>query len=201
MNDCTKEPLRILVVEDILDLRTMFVTSLQRTFPDVEVTGTENLTNARKALAHTSYDAIITDCGFPLDTEQVRQSRNRNGIILISEIRNGQYGPQNAAIPIAFNSAELTQEKRIAALRCGGNTKCFTKGSYYGVLTKGRIDTNFTERTVAGATTDWLKSELTEEKISERRSALNTNFDTAPHRAKGFSLKLPFKRDISTQRG
>jgi hypothetical protein len=94
---------------------------------------------------------------------------NRNGPLLISEIRKGRYGKVNAAAPIAFNSAEITAEKEEAATRHGGNTKAFKKGSLYGGLTVGTSADNFTVASVATPTTEWLETELTEEKLEQRR--------------------------------
>lgn len=164
-----EKPISILVVDDIAHLRQLFRQSLESRFPEAEVTDAANLKEARAALKAKSFDAIITDCGFPLDKEAVREHGNRNGPLLISEIRRGMYGKVNAAAPIAFNSAEITADKEEAAIRHGGNTKAFKKGSLYGGLTVGTAADNFTVDSVATQTTNWLESELNEEKVEQRR--------------------------------
>jgi CheY-like chemotaxis protein len=164
-----QKPISILIVDDIAHLRQLFRQSLESKFPDAEITDAANLMEARAALKAKSFDAIITDCGFPLDKEAVREQGNRNGPLLIGEIRKGMYGKVNAAAPIAFNSAEITAEKEGAATRHGGNTKSFKKGSLYGGLTVGTASDNFTVDSVATQTTNWLETELSEEKVEQRR--------------------------------
>ena len=166
------KPLKILVVDDIAQIRALFREGIQATFSNVEITEAENLREARHALQNASFDAIITDCGFPNETEVVRESGNRNGVVLINEIRQRKYGKTNALAPIAFNSAEITPAKESGALQPGGNTKCFKKGSLYGSLTRGTATNNFTVGSVATPTMSWLQTELTEEKVSERRKSL-----------------------------
>ena len=53
------------VVEDIAQLGQFFQEGLQAKLPNTKITVAENLKQARAALKAGTYDAIITDCGFP----------------------------------------------------------------------------------------------------------------------------------------
>ena len=88
---------------------------------------------------------LLLIAGFPEENEE-RLHGNRNGIVLIGEIRKGNYGKYHAIMPIAFNSAETDYDKSWAALSHGGNTKSFKKGSLYGAMTVGTSQDNFTEQ-------------------------------------------------------
>jgi CheY-like chemotaxis protein len=166
----TQEPLRLLIVEDIKSLSQMFVSALQKSFPGAQLDAVETLTQARDALRSNAYDAVVTDCGFPESDIMERLHGNRNGITLMSEIRRGAYGTYNKNTPIAFNSAEMDADKRDAAERIGGNTKSFRKGSYYPGIRIGTNEQNFNVENVTGESVRWLKEELAEDKVAQRRA-------------------------------
>jgi CheY-like chemotaxis protein len=164
--------MKILVVEDINMLRMFFEEKLREAFPDADIHSAANLEVAREQLKSNAFDAVVTDCGFPPTEKDERVNGNRNGVTLLSEMREGKYGKYHSIIPVAFNSAEMYPDKANMALSCGGNTRCFRKGSLYEVMPKGTYDENFTPESVAGGSTRWLQQELTEEKIQERKAKL-----------------------------
>lgn len=164
--------LTLLVVEDINHHRLLFSEGLHEAFPDARIVFAEDLATARTMLQTHAFDAVVTDCGFPDDPQHPRVNGNRNGIALISEIRNRQYGKYHTTIPIAFNSVELYPDKIKDALQCGGNTRCFRKGSLYEFMPRGKAMDNFTLGSVTGETVKWLQEELTEDKIQQRKASL-----------------------------
>ena len=117
----------ILIVEDIIELRNMFVWETRKCFPDYEIIGVDTLEKARDVVRSIPLKAIITDCGFPENDQTPREHGNTCGLKLIQEIREGALGEKNRSVIIAFNSAEMDEDKEKRALKFGGQTSCFKK--------------------------------------------------------------------------
>ena len=149
----------ILVVEDILELQIMFISELRKNFPGYDIIGVDTLNKAQAELRSKSFDAVVTDCGFPIDDKTEREYGNTCGLTLIKEIREGILGSQNQNTIIAFNSAEMDEEKKNTALKHGGKISCFKKGAIYPTV-RGKNASQYTIENVTGQSIRWLKEQF-----------------------------------------
>jgi hypothetical protein len=191
---------KVLVVEDSSYLQRLFAEAIQKNFPESEIRLVDTLENARDELRQANeetapYTHMIIDCGFPTEFLEERLRGNRNGLLLISEIRKGDFGEAHKAAPIAFNSAEFPYEKFAEQFgpnkEDAGNTRVFFKGDtvpaaqaeHYsdaqkGIVAKGifrrddRPTKIYTEDTVCKATMDWFKQLYLPKEIGQTRQPL-----------------------------
>lgn len=148
-----------MVVEDIAELQHMFTAALGKQFPDYKIIAVDTLEKARKAVRETPLLAVATDCGFPEDDNTPRLHGNTCGLTLIREIRSGKLGEINKNTIIAFNSAEMDENKREEAHKWGGNTNCFKKGAIYPTIA-GKNASQYTTENVTGQTVRWLNEQF-----------------------------------------
>lgn len=122
------KPVRILIVEDSPRLLPMFVEQAIKTFagvdyslankkleeqyeyPGVVIHHCHTLKEARELLSTHDFNGAVIDIGFPTDNITERLTGNRNGLILLGEIRTGAL-KRNQKIPVAVTSVEHVHDK------------------------------------------------------------------------------------------
>ena len=83
MKSCEQTPLKMLVVEDNVELLTILARSVSRLRPNLEIDWATNLSEARHSLRSDRYDAILVD--YVLD-------RDARGTALYADSRRSQPG-------------------------------------------------------------------------------------------------------------